>query len=418
MEGGEGFNPNLGNIENKGVDWKQRESVKKQKLQERYTSFNQKQKDTFVRSQQEVVGLFGKLVNSDQEIPNLLPEEAALLEKTRNFVKKQKELRPGEPINVAGFAKEEDKMIHENLIGRWAMARMENSDKKNDKDFKINENKELKGRNIDSKKVVLHQTSNKVQIKYDGVNWYSVDGELLANTSLKILLNKSKNAPYASFEPIKDAYTISSEAIHDLVVDKDNFLTAMMHEIGHDNYLSLTESQQKDLNDLFINDPGMKQNFMDFLQALYGDKQIINSGGLTAGEAYLNAHDVDILENHNNLLASEGQKGLKDKRSMEIQINGQKRRVFIGAATTEFLSYMSAYEVNENAFDKAKTKANLRRGEIDQRYEVVKRTKEYLDANQNVKDKISGYKIFDKEKLNKIYNLVNVKERGFLLVDD
>jgi hypothetical protein len=91
MEGGEGFNPSLGNIENKIiVDWKQRESDKKEELRKEYARLDDKGKGVFVASQQEVVGLFGKLVSSNQDVSSLLPEEQVLIDKTRDFVKKQK----------------------------------------------------------------------------------------------------------------------------------------------------------------------------------------------------------------------------------------------------------------------------------------------------------------------------------------
>lgn len=110
------------NLPNKNTEVVQRENKKKTELNNQYLRLTPDQQKKFLQKQNEIVGLFGKLVNSDQEIPNLLPEEAALIDKTRSFVKKQKELRPGEIINIAGFSKEEDKLVYGNLIGRWAMA--------------------------------------------------------------------------------------------------------------------------------------------------------------------------------------------------------------------------------------------------------------------------------------------------------
>lgn len=110
------------NLPKKNIEAVQRENNKKTELNNQYLKLTADQQKTFLKKQNEIVGFFGKIVNSDQEIPNLLPEEAALVDKTRSFVKKQKELHPGETINVAGFSKEEDKLVYGNLIGRWAMA--------------------------------------------------------------------------------------------------------------------------------------------------------------------------------------------------------------------------------------------------------------------------------------------------------
>lgn len=110
------------NLPNNNTEAVQRENKKKTELNNQYLRLTPDQQKKFLQKQNEIVGLFGKLVNSDQEIPNLLPEETALIDKTRSFVKKQKELHPGEIINVAGFSKEEDKLVYGNLIGRWAIA--------------------------------------------------------------------------------------------------------------------------------------------------------------------------------------------------------------------------------------------------------------------------------------------------------
>lgn len=104
------------------LDWKKREESKKQGLAVTYAGLNEDQKKKFVEAQEKVVGLFGGLVNSDTEIPNLSLEEQALVNKTRSFVKEQKEANPGKAVAVAGFSQEEDKLVYENLINRWAMA--------------------------------------------------------------------------------------------------------------------------------------------------------------------------------------------------------------------------------------------------------------------------------------------------------
>ena len=118
------------------IDGIQREKDKQTKLNEQYLKLTQDQKNNFPQKQNEVVGFFGKLINSKEDLNNFLPEEQKLIIKTREFVEEQKRIKPDESVKIGGFAQEEDKLVYDNLINRWTLAEIIKPEKNSFDTFK------------------------------------------------------------------------------------------------------------------------------------------------------------------------------------------------------------------------------------------------------------------------------------------
>jgi len=263
----------------------------------------------------------------------------------------------------------------------------------------LNENIGIHRRKIDSKNISFKQDGDRVKVFYLTQEWYSKPGkiveQIVGDKLIKVIVSNDASSPHASFEPLTNVYSIGPGAMEEFKKDPEMFLSSIDHEISHEEYFSLDTKRQSEINDLFLNDRELKSLLSKFAKALYTDPIII--GNETAGENYLHVHDIKNPTTE-SLLTSDGQKGLKDSRSIVFEINGQKKEVMVGLLITELISYMSSLSISEKLFDKIADNGKEKRGGKDPRYDVVLMCFDYIQNNPSIKEKLSNLKLTGRNK--------------------
>jgi len=261
--------------------------------------------------------------------------------------------------------------------------------------IQTNENVGIEKRKIDPKNISFKQEGENIKVLYSGQEWYSVNGQFVeknvGNKRIRIIISNDSSAPHASYESITDTYTIGPKAKKEFEKDPEMFLSSIGHEVAHDEYFSLDEKQQKETNNLFLEDAGLQDVLKKFATALYTDKLIL--GTETAGESYLRTHDVNNSATKQNTLAPEGQKGLKDARSIVFEVDGKKREILVGLLITELISYMSSLEISQDVFDKVAENGKNARGGKDPRYDAVQMCHDYIRNNPKISSRLEELKL-------------------------
>ena len=205
----------------------------------------------------------------------------------------------------------------------------------------INENSGIERGKFDSKQISFKQEGEFVKRFYAGQPWGSFEGNLIEQViqgkKIRIIVMNKASDAHASFEPFSDTYTIGTKAREEFEKDPEMFLASMNHEVSHDEFFSLNEETQRKVGDLFLQDPGLKDILKKFSTTIYTDKFIFNEKE-TGGQHYLMVHDVNNKATNETTLSLEGQKGLKDVRSIVFEIGGEKKEVFVGLLITELIS--------------------------------------------------------------------------------
>lgn len=120
---------------------------------------------------------------------------------------------------------------------------------------------------------------------------------------------------------------------HDVVVD-----IGALHESDHALYFRLSAGQQVALNDTIMgivsSNPQAKEVFKKFVSALYA----------RPGADYLHTHKFDNQAVEKILVDDDKKAGLKDKRWLQIDVNGnrQNENLYLALVLTEFFAYMTA----------------------------------------------------------------------------
>ncbi len=263
----------------------------------------------------------------------------------------------------------------------------------------INENTGIERRKIDSKNISFKQDGEKIKVLYAGQEWYSVTGQfaekIVAGKKMRVIIRNDSSAPHASYKPLTDTYTIGPKAREEFEKDPEMFFSSINHEVAHDGYFSLNEKQQKEIDDVFLHDAGLQDILKRFATALYTDK--LKLGTITAGESYLQTHEVSNSATRQNMLTPEGQKGLKDARSIVFEVNGGKREILVGLLITELISYMSSLEINQNVFDKVAENGRNDRGGQDPRYDIVQMCHSYIKNNPEILNQFEKLKLLERQ---------------------
>ncbi|MDO8498511.1 MAG: hypothetical protein Q7S44_01880 [bacterium] len=261
----------------------------------------------------------------------------------------------------------------------------------------INQNSTIERRKMNPNNISLKQQDENVQVYSGQQEWYQIRGKLeeiiAAGKKTRIVFTADKDSATASYEPIIDSYTVGPSGTAEFKKDPEAFMSDLIHEKAHERYMSLDEKSQKDLNDAVLNDPNLNLLLRQFATVLYSDQKPF--GKITTGEHYLSGHDVNNESFVKNTLTLDGQKGLKDARSISFVLNGQQREIFLGALITEFISYQSAFEVGMDVYNRrAALGESLRQGN-DPRQEVILRAHTYLNSSPEIKTKLEQLGLFN-----------------------
>jgi len=263
----------------------------------------------------------------------------------------------------------------------------------------INENNGIERRKVDSKNVSFKQVGDQVKIFYLDQEWYSKPGQIIEQTvggrPIRVIVSRDASASHASFEPLTNIYSIGAGAMEEFKKDPEVFLSSIDHEISHEEYFTLDTKQQTEVNDLFLNNQDLRIVLGKFAKAIYSDSVIV--GGGTAGDSYLKAHGL-ASPTTQSLLTFDGQKGLKDSRSMTFELDGKKKEVMVGMLITELISYMSALSIGEVVFEKVAETGRSRRGGKDPRYDVARICFEYIQKNPSVGEALKKLKLIGRNK--------------------
>ncbi|EKE20568.1 MAG: hypothetical protein ACD_7C00525G0001 [uncultured bacterium] len=224
---------------------------------------------------------------------------------------------------------------------------------------------------------------------------YRLDSNFEVNEKAVKLKLKLDGTPHiAGYEPSVDTYLIGRGAIDHLENNREIFFYDVNHEAAHDEYLNLGLDEQRALNDLFIQDKTLNEFLRKFATVLYTDKSVSkDKSGRLVGDKYLKAHDMagSAVATH---ISSDDQRGIKDKRSMEILINDQKKDVLFGALVTEFSSFMAACERGKEAFNKVVASYQKERNGEDLRFDVISLAYDYLKNNSELKKEFDKAGLF------------------------
>lgn len=255
----------------------------------------------------------------------------------------------------------------------------------------IRENPNLQRRNFNRNAITLASQGDQTTVQYESKDWYKIDGKLRAGTingQPKKFIFTNTGAGAASFDSFTDTYVIQPAALERFKSDPDRFSSDLLHEIGHDQYTSLTQAKQRELNDLFLQTPMFRDALFRFGTVLYGGEKIAGD------EDYLTAHSITnkgILES--GIVSSDGEKGFKDTRSLVFELNGQKQEIFAAALITEYVSYMSSLTMNREIFDKSVAQSRAVRG-ASPRLDAIFLGFKRLQADSQIKQAFDSYGIF------------------------
>jgi len=239
------------------------------------------------------------------------------------------------------------------------------------------------------------QADNHVRVSYSGQDWYSINGKYFEKNihgrNLRVIVLNKSNI-YAAYEPFTDTYTIGHQAHEDLLKNPALFLYDIEHEAAHDRYFSLNQEQQSKINDLFLNDKGLKTIIQKFATTLYTDQ--FKFQGQTAGENYLNTHDMNNDSLRQNLIVKENARGIKDVRSIIFNLRGEHKEVCLNLLITELISYMAALELGKDIFNKASEKGRAARNGIDPRYDIAKMCFDYIQNNSKISQVYNSFNLY------------------------
>lgn len=165
------------------------------------------------------------------------------------------------------------------------------------------------------------------------------DQEILPGLTIDVATYPQDSTHYMAYLPQTDNIYIFGmtydelENGHDVVVD-----IGALHESDHALYFRLSANQQIALNDTIMrivsSNPQAGEVFKQFVKALY----------TRPGADYLHAHKFDNKEVEKILADDDKKAGLKDKRWLQIDVNGggQTENLYLALVLTEFFAYMSA----------------------------------------------------------------------------
>lgn len=210
------------------------------------------------------------------------------------------------------------------------------------------------------------------------------------NGQPKKFIFTNSGAGAASFDLFTDTYNIQPAVLERFKSDPERFSSDLLHEIGHDQYASLTKARQRELNDLFLQAPMLRDSLFRFGAVLYGGKKIAGD------EDYLAAHSVNNERIRNfGIVTSDGEKGFKDTRSLAFELNGQKQEVFAAALITEYISYMSELAMDKREiFDRAAAQGRAVRGTSFTKSDAVFLGFKRLQADHQVQQAFESFGIF------------------------
>lgn len=422
-----------------------REAGKEKQINERFSKLPDDQKNEFSNAQKDAVKVLTEHIQGQRDIDGLSPEEFFVLGKLKTAYEEFKKENPDKPFN-SDFLQGIDNKIYENLAQRLTFKVLEgkqniidqekanalrqglgiptqeiknpdilprkegfdieNLQKSEEKQkmiteikpidiIQINENIGIERRKINPQNISFKQDGESTKVLYSGQEWYSVKGRLveknIGNKKIRIIVSNDSSVPHASYESTTDAYIIGPKAKEEFDKDPEMFISSINHEAAHDGYFSLDEKQQKETDDLFLQDAGLQDTLRRFATALYGDKLTI--GTETAGQNYLRTHDINNSATRQNTLAPEGQKGLKDARSIVFEIDGKRNEILVGLLVTELISYMSSLEISQNVFDKVAENGRNARGGKDPRYDAVQACHDYIKSNPEISSRLEKLKL-------------------------
>jgi len=255
----------------------------------------------------------------------------------------------------------------------------------------IKENGDVQGKKIDRSAIALAASGDQTVVRYDGKDWYTIDGRLRMgsiNGTPKNFIFTNSGGGAASFDPFTDTYNIHPAALEGFKSDPESFSSGILHEMGHDQYMSLSKAKQMELNDLFLRNPILRDALFKFGAVLYGGKKIAGD------ENYLAAHSVTnqgIRES--GFVTADAEKGFKDARSIVFEIGGQNQEVLVAPLVTEYISYMSSLTVGREVFDKAMDQSRAVRGTTP-RLDTIFLGFKRLNADAQTRQAFESFEIF------------------------
>jgi hypothetical protein len=261
---------------------------------------------------------------------------------------------------------------------------------------KLRENTNLQRTTIDRNTVSVSAQEDETVVRLGDKDWYNINGKLRTGTingqPRKFIFSKS-GVGFAGFDPFLDIYTINPPGLEKYQSDPEAFFSGLLHEAGHDSYMSLSEAKQRELNDLILKTPLLRDALFRFGTALYSDKLVVN--GKEAGAYYLEDHSVSNEAARNIAISpSDNQKGVKDTRSLVFNLNGQPQEVFAGLLITEFMSHMSTLEMSRQLFDRNAVGERALRGGQDPRYDAIFLGFKRLQLDPQINQTINTFGIF------------------------
>lgn len=239
----------------------------------------------------------------------------------------------------------------------------------------VRENTDLEPITFDPNQFYFRNQGGKVIEYYSGADQYSrevchgqaVQFSLDAKKYNLVVDNHDQNF-IMGYETSRDYFTIGNKGLEEYKRNPEISLASFMHENAHMKFFSLTQSQQKEIGDQLLNDPNLKPLLEKFAFALYSDK--LAYGNSTAGEVYLFAHNMQNPANKDRF-SRDGQPGIKDNRSIVIDINGKQHEVSLAMLVTELISYTSGLEVSQAVFKQIQEGSRKKRDSDDLRYQVA-----------------------------------------------
>jgi hypothetical protein len=263
----------------------------------------------------------------------------------------------------------------------------------------IRENPIIEKQTIDRSAVTLASQGDKVIVRYGGRDWYTIDGRMktgIINGQSKNFVFMNSGGGDAEYNPVPDTYNIGVKGLERFRSDPDLFTSGLLHEAGHDRYMSLTQAQQRSLNDIFLQNPMLRDSLFKFGAAFYGDGKgvVVEDGKTVAGQRYLDAHTVKEGKVNANITNNDGEKGIKDTRTLVFNWDGQTREVYASSLITEYISYMSQLEMSREVFDKFTSVGKTTRGGKDLRMDALFLGFKRLQADPQLRQAFESFGIF------------------------
>lgn len=240
----------------------------------------------------------------------------------------------------------------------------------------VHENSDITPIAFDSNKFFFRNKEGRVIEYYSGADQYSrevCEGKAVQFTigdkTYNLVTDNTDRNFTMGYETSRNLFTLGAAGLAEYRKSPEISLASFMHEDAHMKFFSLPQSQQKEIGDQLLNDPNLKPLLEKFAYALYSDKKPY--GTSTAGEIYLNAHNMQNSSNKDRF-SRDGQQGIKDNRSIVINVDGKQHEVSIAMLATELISYTSGLEVSPTVFKQIQETSREKRGEEDSRYQIAK----------------------------------------------